>query len=77
MIADVKIYLKEFMFKKKNFVLHRAKLIISAQIVGSNPTVQWSTFANSDNGKYRVSQRKRFFVAPFYMDWISSNTDNL
>ena len=40
-IADVKIYLKEFMFKKKNFILHRAKLIISAQIVGSNPTVHW------------------------------------
>ena len=25
--------------QKKNFVLHRAKLIISAQIVGSNPTM--------------------------------------
>ena len=26
---------------------------------------------------YRVSQGKRFFVAPSYMDWILSNTDNL
>ena len=40
-IAGVKIYLKDFMFKIKNFILHRAKLIISAQIVGSNPTVHW------------------------------------
>ena len=26
---------------------------------------------------YRVSQRKRFFVAASYWDWIFSNTDNL
>ena len=55
-IADVKIYLKEFMFKKKNFILHRAKLIISAQIVGSNPTVQWWTGLDKAGGDNVVSQ---------------------
>ena len=50
-IADVKIYLKEFMFKKKNFVLHRAKLIISAQIVGSNPTVHCSSIYHDQDRK--------------------------
>ena len=47
MIAGVEIYLKDFVFKIKKFTLHRAKLIISAQIVGSNDTVQCSS--QSDN----------------------------